>query len=259
MVGPFIFFDHIGPAEFAPGEGLDVRPHPHIHLATVTYLFEGEILHRDSLGSVQPIRPGAVNWMTAGHGIVHSERSGDESRARRERLHGIQSWVALPRAEEGRDPCFVHHPADTLPELEQGGATLRLVAGSAFGETSPVEVFSPLFYLDVRLPRGVTAPVPEEPRERAVYVASGAVEVGGRSLKEGQMAILDHGVHGAVRGEEDARVLFFGGEPLDGERHLWWNFVSSSQAAIDAAKRRWRDGGFDPVPGDDEFIPLPEA
>jgi redox-sensitive bicupin YhaK (pirin superfamily) len=258
LVGPFIFWDHIGPAALDPGRGLDVRPHPHIHLATVTYLFEGEIVHRDSLGCVQAIRPGDVNWMTAGRGIVHSERSPAQARATGVRLHGIQSWVALPRAEEDREPRFRHHPAEQLPVIERGGARLRLVAGRAFGEVSPVEVLSPLFYLDAAMPEGSRIEAPDEAPERAVYVAAGAIEIGGMRHAAGHLLLLAPGAAVELRAAAAARVLLFGGEPLDGARHLWWNFVSSSPERIEQARRDWREGRFPSVPGDAEFIPLPD-
>lgn len=257
MIGPFIFFDHMGPAEFAPGKGLDVRPHPHINLATVTYLFEGEILHRDSLGFVQPIRPGAVNWMTAGRGIVHSERSSPESRQQAQRLHGIQSWVALPATEEEREPCFVHHPSDTLPSIDDGGIQLRVIAGRAFGHSSPVEVFSEMFYVDARLRAGAELALPDDYAERGLYVVEGSVQIGDDRVASGTLVALAAGGAVSLRAGSDSRVMLFGGEPL-GERFIWWNFVSSRVDRIEEAKAAWRDGGFAKVPGDDEFIPLPE-
>lgn len=257
-IGPFIFFDHMGPAEFAPGQGIDVRPHPHIHLATVTYLFAGEILHRDSLGFVQPIRPGAVNWMTAGRGIVHSERTADDTRRTGQSLHGIQSWIALPRAEEEREPCFVHHPAGTLPILEDGGARLTLIAGTALGATSPVEVFSPMFYLDAELAAGAVVELPAELGERAAYVVTGSVDAGVDRYVDGALVRFADGGSAVVRAAAPSRVMLFGGAPLDGERHVWWNFVSSDPRRIERAKDDWRNGRFAAVPGETEFIPLPE-
>ncbi len=257
MIGPFIFFDQMGPAEFAPGKGIDVRPHPHINLATVTYLFEGEILHRDSLGYVQPIRPGAVNWMTAGRGIVHSERSSPESRRAAQKLHGIQSWVALPAEAEEREPCFVHHPADSLPVLDQPGLRMRVIAGSAFGATSPVEVFSPMFYVDAHLAAGSELEVPVVYSERGLYVVDGSITAGGDPLAAGQLAVLRSGDSATLRAAVDAHVMLFGGEPL-GKRFIWWNFVSSRRERIEEAKDAWRSGKFAAVPGEDEFIPLPE-
>lgn len=257
MIGPFIFFDHLGPAEFAPGSGIDVRPHPHINLATVTYLFAGEILHRDSLGFVQPIRPGEVNWMTAGRGIVHSERSSPASRARAETLHGIQTWVALPAGEEEREPCFVHHSREALPEQRQAGRRLRLIAGRAFGMQSPVEVFSDMFYVDAELAAGEELHLGTEHAERGIYVVAGWIEIGGQHYGAATMLALAGGEPAVLRAAADTRVMLFGGEPL-GERHLWWNFVSSRRERIEAAKDDWRNGRFAAVPGESEFIPLPE-
>ena len=258
-VGPFVFFDHMGPAALAPGQGLDVRPHPHIGLATVTYLFEGEILHRDSLGSHQPIRPGDINWMTAGRGIAHSERTPAALRRTGSRLHGLQLWVALPLAEEETEPEFRHHPAQTLPSLERAGARIRVLAGTAYGETSPVKVVSPLFYADVVLPAGCELPLPGEHAQRAGYVVAGAVICGNQRAERGRMLVFATGAEAALRAMTDARVVLLGGAPLDGERHLWWNFVSSTTARIEEAKRDWKEGRFPKVPGDEsEFIPLPE-
>jgi len=256
MVGPFVFFDHMGPAEFAPGSGIDVRPHPHINLATVTYLFEGEILHRDSLGFVQPIRPGEVNWMTAGRGIVHSERSSPESRASRQALHGIQTWLALPEAEEEREPCFVHHSRESLPERRGAGHRLRLIAGRAFGMRSPVEVFSEMFYVDAAIDAGSELAIDADYAERGIYVAEGRISIGGAAYETGAMLLLPADVPAAVRAEATSRVMLFGGEPL-GERFVWWNFVSSRRERIEAAKEDWRAGRFGTVPGESEFIPLP--
>ncbi|HEX6837245.1 MAG TPA: pirin family protein [Polyangia bacterium] len=259
LVGPFIFFDHMGPADFAPGQGIDVRPHPHIALATVTYLFEGEILHRDSLGSAQPIRPGAVNWMIAGRGIVHSERTPPDVRARGGRLDGIQSWVALPKAREDDPPRFEHHAAHSLPALERDGARLRVLAGSAFGLTSPVGVASPTLYVDCELLHGATLEVPDEHEERAVYVAHGEIDSANASIGEGQMMVLPPGARVRITADGEARVMLLGGAPLDGERHIYWNFVGSTPERIEAAKRDWREGRFPKVPGDEhEFIPLPD-
>jgi redox-sensitive bicupin YhaK (pirin superfamily) len=259
LIGPFIFFDHMGPAVFPAGRGIDVRPHPHIGLATVTYLFAGEIVHRDSLGSHQPIRPGDVNWMTAGRGIVHSERTGAECRRAGAPLDGLQLWVALPRRDEETEPDFHHHPARELPSLLVAGTRLRVLAGNAFGERSPVRTFSPLFYVDAALPAGSELPLPDEHAERAAYIVSGAVECAGERAERGRMLVFTPGAAAAVRAVSDARVALIGGAPLDGERHIFWNFVSSSQARIEQAKRDWREGRFPKVPGDEqEFIPLPE-
>jgi len=260
MVGPFIFFDQMGPGEFLAGRGLDVRPHPHIGLSTVTYLFEGEILHRDSLGSHQPIIPGDVNWMTAGRGIAHSERTDQTRRVHKNRLFGIQSWVALPKDREEAVPGFVHHPAASLPLVEDGGMRLRLIAGAGWGLTSPVAVSSPLFYADVVLAPGAAVPLPEEHEERAAYVVDGEVEVADDRFEPGRMLIFRAGDRLALRaGPEGARVLLLGGAAMDGPRHLFWNFVSSSRERIEQAKADWKQGRFGKVPGDEkEFIPLPE-
>jgi redox-sensitive bicupin YhaK (pirin superfamily) len=259
LVGPFIFFDHMGPVEHAAGTGLDVRPHPHINLATVTYLFEGEILHRDSLGSQQLIRPGEINWMTAGRGIVHSERTPPGRRARGQRLHGIQLWVALPRAHEETEPEFHHHPDATLPELRQPGACIRVLAGKVYGAESPVHAFSPLFYADAELSPGSELPLPDDYEERAAYVAAGLVSCGAEQAEVGRMLVFAGGSAASLRAESSARVLLLGGAPIDGDRHIWWNFVSSSLERIERAKRGWKEGRFAKVPGDEvEFIPLPE-
>ena len=259
LVGPFIFFDHMGPATFAPGTGMDVRPHPHINLATVTYLFEGEILHRDSLGSEQVIRPGEINWMTAGRGIVHSERTPPDRRAAGQRLDGIQLWVALPRADEETEPAFHHHGAATLPELRQDGAHIRVLAGSAYGAVSPVHTFSPLFYADVTMTASSTIALPDEYEERAAYIADGVVTCGADRFEAGRMLVFTRGARAVVRAESPARVVLVGGAPIDGERHIWWNFVSSSETRIEQAKREWKEGRFPTVPGDElEHIPLPE-
>jgi hypothetical protein len=259
LIGPFIFFDHMGPADFAPGCGIDVRPHPHIGLATVTYLFAGEIVHRDSLGSHQPIRPGDVNWMTAGRGIAHSERTGPELRQAGSRLDGLQLWVALPRAHEEIEPEFHHHPARDLPAVAVAGTQARVLAGKVYGASSPVRTFSPLFYVDARIPAGGQLPLPDEYEERAAYVVSGTVECGDEQAERGRMLVFAPGASVALRAVSDARVALIGGAPIDGERHIFWNFVSSSQARIEQAKRDWQEGRFPKVPGDEqEFIPLPQ-
>jgi len=257
-VGPFVFFDHMGPAKFAPGNGIDVRPHPHIGLATVTYLFEGAIEHRDSLGFVQTIRPGDVNWMTAGRGIVHSERTPAPERDAGHGLHGIQVWVALPRGSEEVEPSFHHHGADVLPRFDRDGVALRLVVGSAFGQRSPVLTFSEMFYLGAEFPAGSSLILPPEHAERAVYAADAALMVGGVELLPGKLAVLPPGVDVAIEASTPARAILFGGASLDGERHLYWNFVSSSRERIEAAKADWVAGRFGKVPGETEFIPLPE-
>jgi len=257
-VGPFVFFDQMGPAEFLTGSGIDVRPHPHIGLATVTYLVDGEILHRDSLGTVQPIRPGAVNWMTAGRGIVHSERTAPELRAAGHRLFGLQAWVALPRDAEETAPAFAHHPADALPVLDDAGAVARVVVGRFAGAVSPVETGWDTLYVDATLEPGARLPIDAETEDRALYVLTGAIEIGGDVHEAGRLLVLHPGVTMTLRAPQGARVLVLGGATLDGPRYLWWNFVSSDRERIEAAKADWRAGRFDPVPGDTEFIPLPE-
>ncbi len=260
MIGPFIFFDHMGPADFPPGQGIDVRAHPHIGLATVTFLFDGEIHHRDSLGFHQPIQPGDVNWMTAGRGIVHSERTGPDTRAVGHTLHGIQTWIALPKDYEETDPAFHHHPAATLPKVEQDGGSFHLIAGSAYGETSPVTTFSPMFYLGGSLQAGADFPVTDDFEERSVYVVEGSVVVNGEGLVEGQMAVLKPDTSVSVTTDTGAKVMLSGGARMDGERLIWWNLVASRQDLIDRAKQEWKDGVFPKVPGDeDEFIPLPDG
>jgi redox-sensitive bicupin YhaK (pirin superfamily) len=257
-VGPFVFFDHMGPAQFAPGRGIDVRPHPHIGLATVTYLFRGAIEHRDSLGCVQTIQPGDVNWMTAGRGIVHSERSPARERAAGDAMHGIQTWVALPLQAEEIEPSFHHHPASSLPRFEVGDAELTLIAGSAYGRTSPVATFSKMFYLAAELAAGGAMVLPPEHAERAVYATDAAVLVDGIELAPTQLALLPGGYSIEIRAQTPAHIMLFGGDPLDGERHVWWNFVSSSRERIERAKADWTAGRFSAVPGETEFIPLPE-
>ncbi len=262
MVGPFIFWDQMGPGEFLAGTGLDVRPHPHIGLATVTYLFAGEILHRDSLGSHQPIRPGDVNWMTAGRGIAHSERSDQAERARTRPLAGIQAWVALPKGAEETAPAFAHHPGATLPVAEEAGLRLRLVAGEGWGLRAPVAVSSPMFYGDAVLAPGARVALPDGHEERAAYVMEGEVEVAGQAFPAGRMLVFRPGDGLALRasGPAGARVLLLGGAAMDGPRYLFWNFVSSSRERIEQAKADWREGRFAKVPGDEaEFIPLPET
>jgi redox-sensitive bicupin YhaK (pirin superfamily) len=257
-VGPFVFFDQMGPAELAPGQGIDVRPHPHIGLATVTYLFAGTIVHRDSLGTVQAIEPGAVNWMTAGRGIVHSERSDRELRKRRQELYGIQIWVALPGKHEETGPDFKHYPAAALPLIEGEGKALRVIAGSLCGQTSPVKTFSALFYGDAALRPGASLSIDNQYEERAIYLLEGTVEIAGQPFEPGRLLVFSSGDEITVNASSTARLLLFGGEPLDGPRHVWWNFVSSSRERIEQAKADWKDGRFAPVPGDAEFIPLPE-
>lgn len=257
-VGPFVFFDHMGPVEFGPGKAIDVRPHPHIGLATVTYLFDGAIMHRDSLGSAQLIRPGAVNWMVAGSGIVHSERTAEEHRGVTMTMEGIQVWVGLPTADEETAPSFSHHAADALPEFDLDGVTCRLIVGTAFGRSSPVPTFSPTFYIHAEAPAGAQIALPQEHAERAIYVVNGAVSIDGEGCDAGQMAVLRNDASPDIVAGQASRLMMIGGSALDGKRHLWWNLVSSSRDKIEAAKERWKNGGFGNVPGDNEFIPLPE-
>lgn len=261
MVGPFIFFDQMGPTAMAPGHGLDVRPHPHIGLSTVTYLFEGEILHRDSLGSVQAIRPGAVNWMTAGSGIVHSERSGVEVRAAGGPLFGLQTWVALPRALEETAPAFSHHPADTLPTGEIDGVGVTVVAGTLDGLTAPVPVASDLLYADLRMPAGSRYRLSTEHVERAAYVVSGRIGIVGQSggFAQNELVVFKPGAEIVLEAlDGPAQVMLAGGEPFPEPRHIFWNFVSSDPDRIEQAKRDWRENRFAHVPQEHEFIPLPE-
>jgi redox-sensitive bicupin YhaK (pirin superfamily) len=256
MVGPFVFLDHMGPAVFPPGQGIAVRPHPHIGLATITYLFEGEIMHRDSLGYRQLIQAGAVNLMTAGRGIVHSERASDDI-AVSSRLHGMQSWIALPAELEEMEPSFIHYPATGLPELTLDGCTVRVIMGRAYGVDAPVLTYSQTLYAELELPAGASLTVLDEAPERAVYVVSGSVEVAGRAYGEGTLAVLRSGVEAPLRAVTATRAMLLGGAPL-GPRHIWWNFVSSRAERIEQAKRDWSDMRFGKVAGDDEFIPLPE-
>jgi redox-sensitive bicupin YhaK (pirin superfamily) len=258
MVGPFIFFDHMGPATFAPGDGIAVRPHPHIGLATVTYLFDGVILHRDSLGSVQPIHPGDVNWMTAGRGIAHSERTPDELRKHGSAMHGIQIWVALPKAHETTAPAFEHHPAAALPHIELSGVRMTLIAGSAFGRQAPATTFSKMFYIAAEMDAGARLTLPAAYPERAVYAVDAGIIVDGTPLDACHMAVPDSGQETTIEAVTACRVMLLGGEPLDGDRYIWWNFVASSKDAIAEAKERWRQQRFDPVPDETERIPLPD-
>lgn len=257
-VGPFVFFDHFGPVEMLPGAGIDVRPHPHIGLATITYLFEGSMVHRDCLGSVQTIAPGDVNWMTAGRFIVHSERTGPGVRAAGHRLHGIQSWIGLPEADEDCAPDFQHVGMDDLPSRSDGGVSLRMVTGRAFGLVSPVRVFSDIFYVDARFAAGSSLPMDDEPPERAIFVVGGSLKIGGTTHERGTMIVLDAEERAMLSAAAPARAMLLGGAPLDGPRHLWWNFVSSSKEKIERAKVEWRARPQGHIAGDPEFIPLPE-
>jgi redox-sensitive bicupin YhaK (pirin superfamily) len=260
MVGPFIFFDHFGPAEFHAGQGIDVRPHPHIGLATVTFLFEGEIMHRDSLGTAAAIRPGEVNWMTAGRGIVHSERTAPEHRRDGEPIHGLQCWVALPRNREETEPAFSHHDSAALPLVSGDGKTVRVIAGSTYGMRSPVEALSETLFADATLAAGATLPIDTDTEERAVYLLSGEIEIAGDRFGAGRLLILRPGDPITVTAVNDARLVLLGGAAMDGPRHIWWNFVSSRKERIEQAKADWKLARFDTVPGDDkEFIPLPES
>jgi len=257
MVGPFIFFDHLGPTQFAPGYGVDVRPHPHIALATVTYLFAGSLEHRDSLGSVREIRPGDVNWMSAGRGIAHSERTPRAARASGEHVHGIQSWVALPDGQEDGEPTFVHYPAASLPTRAADGVDLTIIAGEAFGLRSPVVTLWPTLYVHAQFARGAALAVPAEHGERAVYVVQGELAIGEIPVSAGQLALLEPGTSSTLRALGDARVMLLGGEAFPTPRYIWWNFVASSQERIEHAKERWQRQQFPAVPGETEFIPLP--
>ncbi len=258
-VGPFIFLDHMGPVALPAGKGVDVPPHPHIGLATVTYLFEGELVHRDSLGSVQTIRPGDVNWMTAGRGIVHSERSGPEARGSDAHLHGLQTWVALPRDAEEAEPAFAHYPGDLLPMMEQDGATLTVIAGEAMGMRSPVRVASPTLYLDLRLRPGGIVTIPSECEERAVYAVSGELRVDGQALEARTLAVLEPRGRITLAAPGGARAVVIGGAPVDGDRHIWWNFVSSDPERIERAKADWAAARFEAVPGEEGAVALPES
>lgn len=259
-VGPFVFFDHMGPVVFGAGKGINVRPHPHIGLATVTYLFDGAILHRDSLGTELSIEPGAVNWMVAGRGIVHSERTSEHDLARDVSMEGIQAWIGLPMADEETDPSFAHHAADDLPMFARGDVQYRIIAGTAFGQEAPVRVFSPIFYLHGEAPSGAAIDLPDNHEERAIYVVSGEITVDGDTIDAGKMVVFASGATPAIAATTDTRFMQLGGAPLDGKRAIWWNFVSSDADRMEAAKARWKSGGFDVVPGDEEeFIPLPDG
>src|SRR5216683_3027804 len=247
MVGPFIFFDHFGPAVFRSGAGIDVRPHPHIGLATLTYLFDGEIIHRDSLGTAIPIRPGEINWMTAGRGIVHSERTGPERRAKGDNLHGLQCWVALPAVQEEMAPAFAHHGVEEFPVVRDSGKTVRVVVGSLYGERSPVATASETVFADAEL------------KERAIFVLDGEIDIAGDRFGRERLLVFRPGDRITLTAVTDAHLMIVGGAAMDGPRHIWWNFVSSRKERIEQAKAEWAAGHFGKVPGDEiEFIPLPE-
>ncbi len=257
MVGPFIFFDQMGPAEFLLGQGMDVRPHPHIGLSTVTYLFDGEIMHRDSLGVVQPIRPGELNLMTAGSGIVYSERTAPDERAKGPKLFGIQAWAALPASHEETAPAFVHHAAEDLPRIVGEGKRVRLIMGSLYGETSPVSFPWSSFYAEAVLAPGAILPLDADYEERAIFIVSGEIDIAGDVFGAGRLLVFRPGDRISVLAISNARLMLLGGEPMDGPRHIWWNFVSSRKDRIEQAKAEWSSGRFDSVPGEHEFIPLP--
>jgi redox-sensitive bicupin YhaK (pirin superfamily) len=259
MVGPFIFFDHFGPAEFRAGAGLDVRPHPHIGLSTVSYLFDGEIMHRDSLGTAIAIKPGEVNWMTAGRGIVHSERTGPEKRAAGGPIHGLQMWVGLPAAKEEMDPGFAHHETREFPVVTDAGKTVRVVVGSLYGSRSPVPTVHETIFGDVHLKAGAAVPLEAIHEERAIYILDGEIEIADDKFGGGQLLVFKPGDVIALTATRDSHFVIIGGAPMDGPRHIWWNFVSSRKDRIEQAKADWKAGHFQKVPGDEiEFIPLPE-
>lgn len=256
-VGPFLFFDHMGPVEAEPGARHDVRPHPHIGLATVTYLFEGAIMHRDSLGTEQRIEPGAINWMTAGSGIVHSERTPEDLLGRKRRTHGLQLWAALPREHEEAPAAFSHTPADRIPEVQLDGARVRVLVGTALGRTSPVPTFADTLYLDVHLDAGAAIELDRLPDEAALYAPIGAIEIDGEAVAANTMAMLEPGAAVRVSSREGARFVVIGGAPLNGKRFIFWNFVSSSRERIEQAAHDWEADRFVAVPGETERIPLP--
>ena len=258
MVGPFIFFDQMGPAEFRLENGIDVRPHPHIGLATVTYLFEGEIFHRDSLGSALAIRPGELNLMTAGRGIVHSERETTEARQTTRRLFGIQAWAALPKSHEEQAPTFSHHDSAELPRIAGEGKRVRVIMGSLYGASSPVDYPHPTFYAEAVLAPGAVLPLDPDYDERAVYIASGEIDIAGQTFEAGRLLTFRPGDRISILAMSNARLMLLGGDPMDGPRHIWWNFVSSSKDRIAAAKADWTARKFPFVPGDEtEWIPAP--
>ncbi|HLQ13257.1 MAG TPA: pirin family protein [Steroidobacteraceae bacterium] len=257
-VGPFVFFDHFGPIDIRPGSSIDVRPHPHIGLATVTYLFEGAMVHRDSLGMSQRIEPGAINWMTAGRGIVHSERQPNDLRGQDYRLHGVQLWAALPVEREEADPAFIHTPATQLPTLESGGARVRVLIGESYGLSSPVATLVETLYLDVNAPPQGRLELEPTEMERAVYSVSQRLVIDGLAVEGGNLALLKPGVHTSVTAPEGARFIVIGGAPLDGHRHIWWNFVSSRRERLLQAKEDWAAQRMGTIPGEQEWMPLPQ-
>jgi redox-sensitive bicupin YhaK (pirin superfamily) len=260
MVGPFVFFDHFGPTVFRSGAGLDVRPHPHIGLATVTYLFDGEIMHRDSLGTALPIRPGEINWMTAGRGIVHSERTGTERRAKGDTLHGLQMWVALPADKEEMPPAFAHHAVEEFPVVRDADKSVRVVLGTLYGSSSPVATTSETIFGDVTLKAGSALPLDAGHEERAVYVIEGEIDVAGDRFGPQRLLVFKPGDAITIRAVSDTHLVIAGGAPMDGPRHIWWNFVSSRKERIEQAKADWSAGRIAlPVADADEFVPLPEG
>ncbi len=259
MVGPFIFFDQFGPVQFIAGQGMDVRPHPHIGLATVTYLFDGRIMHRDSEGNALEITPGAMNLMTAGRGIAHSERTPATARQTGQGMYGIQSWIALPAAQEEIDPSFQHFDSASLPIVETPGVWARIIAGRAFGKQSPVGMLSDWLYAEVVLEEGASAPLDPDHDERAIYVVDGEVEISGQSFEGPRLLVFRPGDRIAVKAKRRSRLMFLGGTAMEGPRYIWWNFVSSRKERIEEAKQDWKTGRFKPVPGEHEFIPLPNS
>ncbi len=258
MVGPFIFFDHFGPVQYLAGKGMDVRPHPHIGLATVTYLFDGAILHRDSEGYVQEIQPGAMNLMTAGRGIVHSERTPELQRRNGQHMLGLQSWIALPQAAEEIAPSFQHYAADQLPTVTDSGFSARIIAGTVLGQSSPVAMVSPWFYAEVSMAAGASVPLDPDHEERAVYLVEGEIAIAGERFTSPRLLVFRPGDRITLRALQPSRVMLLGGDALEGPRYIWWNFVSSSKERIEQAKQDWKTGRFATVPQEHEFIPLPE-
>jgi redox-sensitive bicupin YhaK (pirin superfamily) len=258
MVGPFIFFDHFGPVQFVSGKGMDVRPHPHIGLATVTYLFDGSIMHRDSEGNIQEIQPGAMNLMTAGRGIAHSERTPDLQRRSGQKMLGLQSWIALPKDSEEIAPSFQHYAAGDLPTVVERGFTARIIAGQSFGIAAPVSMVSPWFYTEVNAEAGTSVPLDPDHEERAIYVVDGEIEIANERYTGPRLLVFRPGDRITVKAMQPTRMMFLGGDALEGPRHIWWNFVSSSKERIEQAKQDWKTGRFAVVPQEHEFIPLPD-